>query len=177
MKDSADEVIWKTYPEIKSVTKWSAIKAAGGGMQPMKDIIGITKTSRVWLSSTNNKVFSKEGPEGKRDMVSKEVMMFEEEQRIATAVTQAKQCVWKKWNDIKPIKLSWKSLIAMEPLLISFLLCCTYDLQLNATNLKLWGYTDPDLCFSLKMIGVPYSMYYLHIHNRFRCTYGNITRC
>ena len=49
-------------------------------------------------------------------MVSKEVRMFEEEQRTASAVTLAKQYAWTKWNDIEPIKLSWKSLIAMEPL-------------------------------------------------------------
>ena len=50
---------------------------------------------------------------------------------------------------IKPIKLSWKSLIAMEPLAISLLLCSTYDLP-NATNLELWEYTNSDLCFSYK---------------------------
>ena len=42
-------------------------------------------------------------------MMSEEVRMFEEEQRKASAVTQAKQCAWTKWNDIEPIKLSWKS--------------------------------------------------------------------
>ena len=83
-------------------------------------------------------------------MVSEEVRMFEEEQRKARAVTQAKQCAWTKWNDVEPIKLSWKSLIAMEPLAISFLLRSTYDLLSNATNLKLWGYTDSDLCLSCK---------------------------
>ena len=50
----------------------------------------------------------------------------------------------------EPIKLSWKSLIAMEPLAISFLLRSTYDLLPNATNLKSWGYTNSDLCFSCK---------------------------
>ena len=84
------------------------------------------------------------------DMVSEEVRMFEEEQRKASAVTQAKQCAWTKWNDIEPIKLSWKSLIVMEPLAISFLLHSTYDLLPNATNLKLWGYTNSDLCLSCK---------------------------
>ena len=79
-------------------------------------------------------------------MVSEDVRMFEEEQRKASAVTQAKQCARTKWNDIEPIKLSWKSLIAMEPLAISFLLRSTYDLLPNATNLKLWGYTNSDLC-------------------------------
>ena len=47
---------------------------------------------------------------------------------------------------IEPIKLLWKSLIAMEPLAISLLLRSTYDLLPNATKLKLWGYTNSDLC-------------------------------
>ena len=38
----------------------------------------------------------------------------------------------------------------MEPLVISFLLRSTYDLLPNATNLKLWGYTDSDLFLSCK---------------------------
>ena len=151
IKDSADKIIRMAYPEIKSVMKWSAVKAAQEAecSQRIKDIIGVTQTNRAGLGSTSNKVFSKVGPKGKRDMVS-EVRMFEEEQRTASAVTQAKQCPWTKWNDIEPIKLSWKSLIAMEPLAISFLLRSTYDLLLKATNQKLWGYTDSDLCFSCK---------------------------
>ena len=76
--------------------------------------------------------------------------MLEEEQRKSRAVTQAKQCAWTKWNDIEPIKLSWKSLITVEPQAISFLLRSTYDLLPNATNLKLWGYTNSDLCFPCK---------------------------
>ena len=83
-------------------------------------------------------------------MVNKDTRMFEEEQRKVSAVTKAKQCAWTKWNDIEPIKLSWKSLIAVEPLAISFLLRSTYDLLPNATKLKLWGYTDSDLCLSCK---------------------------
>ena len=38
----------------------------------------------------------------------------------------------------------------MEPLVISFLLRSTYDLLPNVINLKLWGYTDSDLCLSCK---------------------------
>ena len=79
----------------------------------------------------------------------KEIRIFGE-QRTASAVTLAKKCAWTKWNDTKPIKLSWKSLIPMEPLAISFLLHSTYDLLSNVTNLKLWGYTDSDMCLSCK---------------------------
>ena len=152
MKDSADEIIRKAYPEIKSGTKWSAVKTAQEAECSLriKDIIGVTQTNRAGLGSTSKKVFFKMDPKGKRDMVSEEVRMFEEEQRKASAVTQAKQCAWTKWNDIEPIKLSWKSLIAMEPLAISFLLRSTYDLLPNVTNLKLWGYTNSDLCLSCK---------------------------
>ena len=179
MKDSTDEIIRKAYPEIKSGTKLSAVKITQEVECTLriKDIIGVTQTNRAGLGSSSNKVFSKVGPKGKRDMMSKQVRMFEEEQRKASAVTQAKQCAWTKWNDIEPIKLSWKSLIAMEPLAISFLVRSTYDLLSNATNRKLWGYTDSDLFLSCKIDRVPCAMYYLHVHNRFRCTHGDITRC
>ena len=141
MKDSADEIIRKAYSEIKSSMKWSAIKAAQEEECSLrvKDIIGVTQTNRAGLGSTNKKVFFKVGPKGKRDMMSEEVRMFEEGQRKASAVTQAKQRAWTKWNDIEPIKLSWKSLIAMAPLAISFLLRSIYDLLPNVNNLKLWG--------------------------------------
>ena len=152
MKDSANEIIQKAYPDIKSGTKWSAIKATQEVECSLrtKDIIGVTQTYRAGLGSTSKKVFSKVGPKGKRDMVSEEIRIFEEEQRKTRAVTQAKQCAWTQWNDIEPIKLSWKSLIAMEPQAITFLLHSTYDLLPNVTNLKLWGYTNSDLCFSCK---------------------------
>ena len=148
MKDSADEIIRKAYPQIKSGSKWSAVKTAREAecSVRIKDIICVTQINRVGLSCTSKKVFSKVDPKEKRDMVSEKFRMFEDEQRKASAVTQAKQCTWTKWNDIEPIKLSWKSLIAMEPLAISFLLRSTYDLLPNATNLKLWGYTNSDLC-------------------------------
>ena len=152
MKDSADKASRKAYPEIKSGTKRSAVRAAQETECSLriKDIIGIIQTNRAVLGSTSNKVFSKVGPKGKRDMVSEEVKMFEEEQRTATAVTQAKKCAWTKWNDIESIKLSWKFLIAMEPRAISFLLHSTFDRLPNVTYQKLWGYTNLDLCFSCK---------------------------
>ena len=51
MKDSADEIIRKAYPEIKSGTKWSAVKAAQEAEYNLriKDIIGVTQTNRARL--------------------------------------------------------------------------------------------------------------------------------
>ena len=61
MKDSADEIIWKAYPKIKSGTKWSAVKAAQEVECSLriKDTIGVTQTNRARLGSTSNKIFSK----------------------------------------------------------------------------------------------------------------------
>ena len=89
MKDSVDEVIRKAYPEIKSGAKWTAVMAAqeAGCSLRIKHIISITQTNWAGLGRTSNKVFSKMGPKGKRDMVSEEVRMFEGEQRTASAVT------------------------------------------------------------------------------------------
>ena len=83
MKDSADEIIRKAYPEIESGMKWSAVKAAQEAECSLriKDIIGVTQTNRAGLGSTGKKVFSNVGPKGKRDMVSEEFSMFEEEQK------------------------------------------------------------------------------------------------
>ena len=93
-----DEIIRKVYQEIKSGRKWSAVKAAQEVERSLriKDIIGVTQTNLTWLDSTSNKVFSKVGPKRKRDMVGKEVRMFEKGQGTASAVTQAKQCTWTK---------------------------------------------------------------------------------
>ena len=117
MKDSPAEIIRKAYPEIKSGTKWSAVKAAQEAECSLRieDIIGVTQTNRAEQGSASNKVLSQVGPKRKRDIVNEEFRIFEEEQRTAIAATQAKPCAWTKWNEIEPIKQSWKSLIAMEP--------------------------------------------------------------
>ena len=77
MKDSANEIIWKAYPEIKSGTKWSTIKTAQEAecSLQIKDIISVTQINRAGLGSTSKKVFSKVGPKGKRDMMSEEVSL------------------------------------------------------------------------------------------------------
>ena len=90
MKNSADEIIRKAYPEIESVIKWSAVKAAQEVecILRIKDVIDVTQINQAGLGSTSKKVFFKVGPKGKRDMVSEEVRMLEEEQRKAIVLGQ-----------------------------------------------------------------------------------------
>ena len=89
IKDSADEIIRKAYPEIKSGKKWSSVKAAQEAECSLRNkyIIGVTQINRAGLCSTSKKIFTKMDPKGKRDMVSEKVRIFEEEERKASALT------------------------------------------------------------------------------------------
>ena len=127
MKDSADEIIRKAYPEIKSGTKWSAVKGRPGGrMQPTNHRHRRRHSSQSsWAGYHEQQGILQNGPKWKQRHGERR---NQDVWRTASAVTQAKQCAWTKWNDIEPIKSWWKSLITREPLAISFLLRFTYDL-------------------------------------------------
>lgn len=148
MNDSNDEFVREAHPAVKAGTKWSVTKTIEEAESSLrtKEIMGLVQVDRAGLGSTKYEPFSKMGIKDKRKMVTEEIKMFEEEKRKATAVTQAKQCAWTTWSDIEPVKLSWNTLIEMEPLAISYLLRSTYDLLPCASNLKQWGYIDSDLC-------------------------------
>ena len=83
-------------------------------------------------------------------MVITELKMIEEEMRMATAAGQAKQCAWKNWEEAEARKLSWSSLMTMEPLGLSFLLRSTYNLLPTPANHKQWGFTGDDTCAMCK---------------------------
>lgn len=130
MNDSNDEFVREAHPAVKAGTKWSVTKTIEEAESSLrtKEIMGLVQVDRAGLGSTKYEPFSKMGIKDKRKMVTEEIKMFEEEKRKATAVTQAKQCAWTTWSDIEPVKLSWNTLIEMEPLAISYLLRSTYDL-------------------------------------------------
>ena len=148
LRDSPDEVIRQVQPEIRTGTKWvasAAVQEAESSLQ-IKDIIGATQTGRAGLGMTPHQWFAREDTRGRRDMVVREIHMLEEERRMATAAGQAKQCAWTTWEGAQARKLSWSSLMAMEPLALSFLLRGTYDLLPTPTNQKQWGLSQDDSC-------------------------------
>ena len=83
-------------------------------------------------------------------MVITELKMIEEEKKVATAAGQAKQCAWMNWEEAEARKLSWSSLMTMEPLALSFLLRSTYNHLPTPANHKQWGFTGDDTCAMCK---------------------------
>ena len=133
-------------------TNWSAAKAvqeAEASLQ-IKEVIGATQTGRAGLGSTPYRWFSREDSRGHRDMVITELKMIEEEKRVATAAGQAKQCAWMSWEEAEARKLSWSSLMTMQPLALSFLLRPTYNFLPTPANHKQWGFTGDDTCVKCK---------------------------
>ena len=152
LRDSPDDVIRQVQPEVRTGTKWSAAKAvqeAGASLQ-IKEVIGATQTGRAGLGSTPHRWFSREDSRGSRDMVITELKMIEEEKKVATAAGQAKQCAWMNWEEAEARKLSWSSLMTMEPLALSFLLRSTYNHLPTPANHKQWGFTGDDTCAMCK---------------------------
>ena len=152
LRDSPDDVIRQVQPEVRTGSKWSAAKVvqeAEASLQ-IKEVIGATQTGRAGLGSTPHRWFSREDSRGRRDMVITELKMIEEEKRVATAAGQAKQCAWKNWEEAEARKLSWSSLMTMEPLALSFLLRSTYNLLPTPASHKQWGFTGDDTCAMCK---------------------------
>ena len=150
--DSSDDVIRQVQPEVRTGTKWSAAKAlqeAEASLQ-IKEVIGATQTGTAGLGSTPHRWFSRKDSRGRRDMVITELKMIEEEKRVATAAGQAKQCAWMNWEEAEARKLSWSSLMTMEPLALSFLLRSTCNLLPTPANHKQWGFTGDDTCAMCK---------------------------
>ena len=116
----------------------------------IKEVIGATQTGRAGLGSTPHRWFSREDSRGRRDMVITELKMIEEEKRTATAAGQAKQCAWMNWEEAEARKLSWSSLMTMEPIALSFLLRSTYNLLPTPANHKQWGFIGDDTCAMCK---------------------------
>ena len=141
-----------TKAEVRTGTKWpaaNAVQEAEASLQ-VREVIRPTQTGRAGLGSTPHRWFSHEDSRGRRNMVITELKMFEEEKRVATAAGQAKQCAWMNWEEAEVRKLSWSSLMTMEPLALSFLLRSIYNLLLTPANHKQWGFTGDDTCTMCK---------------------------
>ena len=152
LRDSPDVVICQLQPEVRTGTKWSAAKVvqeAEANLQ-IKEVIGATQTGRVGLGSTPHRWFSREDRRSCRDRVITELHMIQEEKRVATASGQAKQCAWMNWEGAEARKLSWSSLMTMEPLALSFLLRSTYNLLPTPANHKQWGFAGDGTCAMCK---------------------------
>ena len=57
---------------------------------------------------------------------------------------------WMKWEGAEARKLSWSSLMTMQPFALSFLLHSTYNLLLTPANHKQSGFTGDDTCAMCK---------------------------
>ncbi|KAG5277490.1 hypothetical protein AALO_G00118230 [Alosa alosa] len=67
----------------------------------------------------------------------------EEAARCATAVSQAQQGRWTKWEGVERRNITWSDLWSMESNRLSFIIRATYDVLPSPTNLHVWYGEDP----------------------------------
>ena len=112
LRDSKDEVIPHTLPDIRSRRKWSAsltVMEAEAGLV-IRDIVGATQLDcrgighkeMVWWAQANDKQ--------KKELVACELRKEEEQARMAVAVGQGQQGAWTRWETLKERKFSWSEL-------------------------------------------------------------------
>ena len=148
LRDSEDQVIRDTLPEVKTGMKWSAreeVEAMESWLQH-KDIIGATQSGRAGLGMQKHTYFYRASSYEKRKLVADEIRASQEEACQTKASGLVQQGTWTRWETIEARSLSWSELWSMEPLMVKFLIQSTYNVLPCPTNLKLWNLSEDDRC-------------------------------
>ena len=113
-------------------------------------IIGVTQTNRAGLGSTSKKCSPEWTQKEKETWWVKKSGCLRKSKEKPVLLLRPNNVLEQNGMILNQFNLSWKSLIAMEPLAISFLLRSILWSLINMPNLKLWGYTNSDLYLSCK---------------------------
>ena len=148
LRDSSDQFVKGTVPDIRTGRKWNAQQEVEDMESRLrhKDMVGPTQTNRAGLGMNPTQYFFKATTKMKRKMVSDEIRRKEEEHRIAKAVGLVQQGAWCRWECVEPRSLSWRDIWKMETGTLKFLLRATYDVLPSPHNLKKWAKTENENC-------------------------------
>ena len=113
-----------------------------------RKIRGPPQFGRAGLGVTSHKVI----PPAKsshqyRKFISDTSKEIDEEGNMAKALQLQVQGQWTRWENYIKNDLSWKSVLAMPPNLLSFCLASTYNVLPTPSNLKRWVFVQKHLAF------------------------------
>ena len=148
LRDSEDQVVKDTLPEVRTGVKWSAKEEVESMESRLchKDIVGATQIGRAGLGMQKHSFFYRASDHERRRMVTEEIRVGQEEACQAKAAGLVQQGQWTQWETLEARSLSWNELWCMEPLMIKFLIRSTYSVLPCPTNLKVWNLADDDKC-------------------------------
>ena len=148
LDNSKDSCVNSANIQIDCGRKWKASEAVSNAKQRLmhKDLVGTVVRGREGLGCSPRQSWYGANARQKRQLVEGEVQSMQEEQRVVRAASMSKQGSWLNWESIPAKKTTWKDLLTMEPLQISFRLRSVYDLLPSPSNLCLWNITDTPNC-------------------------------
>ena len=82
-----------------------------------------------------------------RKLVSDTSKEISEDENMCKALQLQVQGQWTRWENYVKNDLSWNSILAMPPNLLSFCLSSTYDVLPSPSNLKCWRICTESSCF------------------------------
>ena len=148
LRDSKDPLVSSTPPALKA-GRWSVgkavqiaesevrVKAMMGPPQFGKAGLGLSKAFK--LPQTNQ-------CHAYRKVISDTSKEIDGEEHHSRAMQLLVQGHWTRWENYVKHDLSWKSLLAMPPNLLSFCLNSTYDVLPSPSNLKRWRISSEACC-------------------------------
>ena len=151
LRDSKDTTISSSNPNLK-VGKWKVDKASTIAEAEMafQQIQGPRQKGRSGLGIAKLDPIPEEGTHDYRKRVSTTLKSIEEEKDSQKALQLQLQCHWMKWENYVKNNLSWSSILAMPPNLLSFCIGSTYNVLPSPSNLNRWQLTKDPSCFLCK---------------------------
>jgi ribA/ribD-fused uncharacterized protein len=148
LDESRDPCVSSANIQVDCGRKWIVSATVEEAKQRLmhKDVVGTVVHGREGLGCTPRQSWYGANTKQRRQLVEAEVKSMQEEKRVVRAASMKKQGSWLNWESIQAKRTSWKDLMAMEPLQISFRLRSIYDLLPSPSNLCLWNLTDSPNC-------------------------------
>ncbi|XP_057310634.1 uncharacterized protein LOC130648598 [Hydractinia symbiolongicarpus] len=141
LRDSKDPLVSAAVSILKA-GRWSvsnSVRIAEAELK-IKEIIGLGLCPKPKGTSLRQS-------HSFRKLVSVTAKEIDGEKDISRALQLQVQGSWTRWDNYIKNDLSWKSLLAMPPNLLSFCLSSTYDVLPFPSNLRHWRICTESFCF------------------------------
>lgn len=129
--------LWKVEGAVKTAEAELAVKSAMGTPQFGRAGLGMRKGVRVPKTRQCHAY---------RKLISETAKDIDEETHMGRALQLQVQGQWSRWENYIKNDLSWNSILAMSPNLLSFCLASTFDVLPSPSNLKRWKISTESSC-------------------------------
>ena len=148
LRDSKDPIIASIPPSLNCGSAWSVKYEVENAEQRIQfnRILGYTQSDRSGLGMRTLRNIPEKATKEYRKSVGELSKKQDDEEAFAKAVQMSLQGQWTKWQNYIANDLSWKTIWAMPPNLLSFCIGSTYNTLASPSNELRWGLSVDSSC-------------------------------